>query len=126
MYHAAGVITCVSFAMHLSAAVEMHPRYNRQTRPTIVLAGGREPSVWEAYTNHAYLHTCGMLPCCENGGCWCSRVEPLGDGDEKDTVNLCKLPIVSESGQTVPKCMDMITAEDVVRKIKQYQEEYDY
>jgi len=126
MYHAAGVITPVSFAMHLSAAVEMKPQFHRRRRPCIVLAGGREPTQWEAYMEHAYLHTCGMLPCCDSGGCWCSRVEPLGDGDSKDQDNLCHVPVVSQSGEKVPKCMDMITAADVVDKVQQYLELYDY
>ncbi|MCJ8331829.1 MAG: ADP-heptose--LPS heptosyltransferase, partial [Lentisphaeria bacterium] len=65
MYWAAGVITPVSFPMHLAAAVEVHPMYKRKSRPCIVIAGGREPSHWEAYPNHAYLHSCGKLSCCD-------------------------------------------------------------
>lgn len=126
MYHAAGVITPVSFPMHLAAAVEVHPRYKRITRPCIVLAGGREPAMWEAYSAHQFLHTCGMLPCCSKGGCWKARVEPLFDGDKKDIANLCERPIVSESGQVVPKCMDMITVDDVVRRVHMYMESYDF
>jgi ADP-heptose:LPS heptosyltransferase len=126
MYHAAGVITPVSFPMHLCAAVEMHPRYRRATRPCVVLAGGREPSTWEAYTNHTFLHTCGMLPCCDNGGCWASRVDAIGDGDEKDRINLCRYPVESESGQRLPKCMDMIETSQVVNAVKKYNLMYDY
>lgn len=128
IYHSAGVITPVSLAMHLSAAIEVHPRYKRATRPTIVLAGGREPSIWEAYTNHAFLHTCGMLPCCDHGGCWASRVyrNQIGDGDDKDYTNLCKRPIKSESGQMIPKCMDMIEVGDVTKAIHRYLEGYDF
>jgi ADP-heptose:LPS heptosyltransferase len=126
VYHSAGMITPVSFPMHLAAGIEMHPRYRRQTRPCIVLAGGREPSVWEMYTNHAYLHTCGMLPCCDNGGCWASRIEPIGDGDEKDSINLCRYPVTSESGQLLPKCMDMIEASEVINAVRKYNLMYDY
>lgn len=126
VYHSAGVITPVSLPMHLAAAIEVHPRYRRKTRPCIVIAGGREPSSWEAYTNHLFLHTCGMLPCCDLGGCWCSRIEPLGDGDEKDTTNLCRNPVVSESGQKIPKCMDMITVDQVCQGIRDYLDSYDY
>jgi len=72
MHHADGVITPVSFAMHLAAAVETKPERLRH-RPCIVIAGGREPSQWEAYPHHQFLHTNGMLSCCEHGGCWKSR-----------------------------------------------------
>jgi len=126
VYHAAGVITPVSFPMHLAAAVPVKPCYHRAQRPCIVVAGGREPSQWEAYTNHRFLHTCGMLPCCDNGGCWASRVYPLGDGDEKDTENLCQHVVETPEGQRLPQCMDMIAAEDVVTAIRQYLAFYDY
>jgi ADP-heptose:LPS heptosyltransferase len=126
VYHSAGVITPVSFPMHLAAAVEMHPRYKRRARPCVVIAGGREPAVWEAYTNHQFLHTCGMLPCCDAGGCWASRVEPIFDGDLKDVKDLCARPVKSASGVIVPKCMDMIQPKDVIEKVQLYQEVYDF
>lgn len=120
VYHSYGVITPVSLPMHLAAAIEMHPRWNgRKYRPCIVIAGGREPSHWEAYSNHAYLHTCGMLPCCKEGGCWKSRTIPLDDGEEQDR-SLCEHPILTPSQQYIPKCLDMIRAEDVIRKVCEY------
>lgn len=125
IYHSAGVITPVSLPMHLSAAIEVKPCYERKNRPCIVLAGGREPSVWEAYTNHAYLHTCGMLRCCDNGGCWKSRIQKLGDGDKKDS-DLCSQPVKTESGQIIPKCLDIISAERVVECILRYLEDYNF
>lgn len=128
IYHSAGVITPVSLPMHLSAAIEVKDCYHRPTRPTVVLAGGREPSIWEMYTNHAFLHTCGMLPCCDNGGCWASRVykNEIGDKDDKDWRNLCKNAVESPSGQKVPKCMDMISVDDVVIAIRRYLQDFDY
>jgi len=140
MYHAAGVVTPVSFPMHMSAAVDVHPRYKRLNRPCIVIAGGREPSMWEAYSTHQFLHTCGALPCCGRGGCWKARNMPLGDGDDKDydeeivnpdgtkylRIRLCEYPIVSKSGQVVPKCMDMITVDMVLERISWYLSQYDY
>ena len=129
IYHAYGVITPVSLPMHLAAAIEPHPRWKRKSRACIVIAGGREPSVWEAYTNHQFIHTCGILDCCDYGGCWKSRVVPLNDGDINDK-NLCKYPIKIRSNPDVfvAKCMDMITSEEVVRKIKLIIESnhYDY
>ena len=81
-----------------------------------MIAGGREPPQWEAYPHHQFLHTVGALPCCEKGGCWKARTLPLGDGSEKDLPrNLC-LNVV----QGMPRCMHMISAEDVIRGVQMY------
>lgn len=115
MYHAQGVLCPVTFAMHLAAAVEVKGG-KPKNRPCVVVAGGREPSQWEAYPHHQFLHTNGALSCCDNGGCWKSRTVPLGDGDAKDRPeNLC-VDVVDG----LPRCMDMITAEEVVRRIELY------
>jgi Glycosyltransferase family 9 (heptosyltransferase) len=115
MYHAQGVLCPVTFAMHLAAAVEVKGGWPKN-RPCVVVAGGREPSQWEAYPHHQYIHTNGTLPCCDNGGCWKSRTKPLGDGDEKDRPpNLC-LNVVND----LPRCMDMITAAEVCRRVQLY------
>jgi ADP-heptose:LPS heptosyltransferase len=115
MYHAQGVLTPVTFAMHLATAVEVRPG-RISNRPCVVVAGGREPSQWEAYPHHQYIHMNGTLSCCANGGCWKSRTIPLGDGDSKDNPeNLC-VDVVDH----LPRCMDMITAEEVIRRIKLY------
>ncbi|HEV7636537.1 MAG TPA: glycosyltransferase family 9 protein [Bradyrhizobium sp.] len=115
MYHAQGVLTPVSLPMHLAAAVETKEEWPKN-RPCVVIAGGREPPHWEAYPHHQFIHTVGALPCCDNGGCWKSRTVPLGDGDEKDEPqNLC-VDVV----QRLPRCMDMITPEEVIRRIHFY------
>jgi ADP-heptose:LPS heptosyltransferase len=115
MYHAQGVVCPVTFAMHLAAAVEVKGGRPRN-RPCVVVAGGREPSQWEAYPHHQYIHTNGALLCCDNGGCWKSRTEPLGDGDEKDNPeNLC-VDVINH----MPRCMEMITAKDVIQRIELY------
>lgn len=115
MYHAQGVLCPVTLAMHLAAAVEVKPGVT-PNRPCVVVAGGREPSQWEAYPHHQYIHTNGALPCCANGGCWKSRTIPLGDGDEKDKPeNLC-VNVVN----TLPRCMDMISVEQVISRISLY------
>ena len=94
MYHASGVICPVTFAMHLAAAVEVKPG-RPKNRACVVVAGGREPSQWEKYGHHRYLETNGALRCCDNGGCWKSRCQPIGDGDDKDHPdNLCVAPVV--------------------------------
>lgn len=56
MYHADGVVCPVTFAMHLAAAVEMKPG-RPKNRACVVIAGGREPSHWEAYPHHQFIHT---------------------------------------------------------------------
>ena len=101
VYHAQGVLCGVTALMHLAAAVPV--RGGRpKNRAGVIIAGGREPSQWEAYPHHQYLHTNGALRCCDRGGCWKSRTVPLGDGDAKDT-SLCLAPVeVSVSDSTHP------------------------
>lgn len=115
VHHADGVVCPVTSLMHLAAAVE--PRPGRPAlRPCVVIAGGREPPHWEAYPGHQFLHTVGMLPCCAAGGCWRARTVPLGDGDERDAPErLC----LDRTGD-LPRCMDLITAGDVIRRIESY------
>lgn len=120
VYHAEGVVCPVTMLMHAAAAVETRPGRPRN-RPCVVVAGGREPAQWEAYPHHQYLHTNGCLPCCEEGGCWKSRIEPVGDGDAKDG-DLCLHPITLASGRKLPKCLDMITSAHVIGAIERYLE----
>ncbi len=119
MYHAEGVVCPVTFAMHLAAAVETKPGRAKH-RPCVVIAGGREPTQWEAYPHHQYLSTTGMLSCCADGGCWKSRCQLVGDGDPKDRHDLCEHPIQITPQLRIPKCLDMISADDVIRKIEMY------
>jgi len=125
VWHSFGVISGVSFPMHLAYAVPPHPRFNRKSRANITIAGGREPAHWEEGPNHHYLHTCGMLPCCDMGGCWKSRVVPLGDGDGKDN-SLCVSPVMLGSGQWIGRCMEMISVDDVARVIEKYMTNLEY
>lgn len=115
MYQASMVLTPVSMPMHLAT---MEWRHGRR-RPCVVVAGGREPSAWEAYTGHQYVHRCGCYPCCAEGGCWRSRITPLGDGDPKDG-SLCVNPVRAASGQIVPLCMADISVDEIVRAIEAY------
>jgi len=131
MYHAVGVVSPVTYAMHLSSAVES--KHNLKSRPAIIIAGGREPTHWEAYPNHRFLSLVGALKCCAGGGCWKSRCTKVGDKDEKDLKDLCEFPVEIDFNikspsedfykkLTIPKCMDMIKAEDVIRSIEYYYE----
>lgn len=117
VYHSVGVLTGVSLPMHLAAAVDSPKLLNR---PCVVLGGGREPVQWEAYPHHRYLAVNGCMPCCDNGGCWKSRCQLVGDGDKKDTEDVCLDPVQLTPELRIPKCMDMITVKDVVRAIEQY------
>jgi hypothetical protein len=119
MYHAQGVVCPVTLAMHLAAAVEPKPG-GPLIRPCVVMASGREPAHWEAYPNHQYISTNGALPCCVQGGCWKSRCQLVGDGDMKDTHNVCERPVDIREDLCIPKCMEMITPEDVIRRVEMY------
>jgi hypothetical protein len=81
-----------------------------------VVAGGREPPSWEAYPTHQFIHTVGALPCCATGGCWRARSVPLGDGDSKDGEEYLCVDAVDG----LPRCMDLITPEQVCERIEFY------
>lgn len=114
VYWSSGVLSPVTFLMHLAAAVPMNPAIRVGLRPCVVLAGGREPVSWEAYPGHQYLHTIGMLECCAFGACWRSRVRQLHDGSPQDN-SICSLPIAGYAG-----CMDSIKPSIVIQSILQY------
>lgn len=117
MYYAEGVLCPVTFFMHLAAAVPQ-PNEKPGTRPCVVVAGGREPPQWEAYPGHQFIHTVGTLDCCATGGCWRARTTPIGDGDEKDHPDSLCLQVTNG----LPRCMDLITPADVIRRIELYLE----
>ena len=130
VHHAQGVLCPVTLLMHLAAAVETRPGAPRN-RACVVVAGGREPAQWEAYPHHQYVHTNGALRCCDHGGCWKARTVPLGDGDEKDDPKHLCVNVISRKGPGseinateeqihLPRCMDMITAEEVIRRTEMY------
>lgn len=126
IYHADGVMCIVTCLAHIAAGFN---------KPCVVVAGGREPWWWEAYTAdnrltnmrkgqptwsppsgdnfipHQYLHTIGQLDCCATGGCWKSRI--VGNG------SVCVKP-VTHNGQVIPKCLQMITPEMVVEAAESY------
>jgi ADP-heptose:LPS heptosyltransferase len=118
VYHADGVVCPVTFAMHLAAAVETKAGRPRN-RACVVIAGGREPAQWEAYPHHQFISTNGALTCCDEGGCWKSRCQRMGDGDKKDD-DLCVFPVEVAPQLRIPRCMEMITPADVIRRIEMY------
>lgn len=119
VHFADGVVCPVTLAMHLAAAVEM-PHSKAALRPCVVIAGGREPAHWEAYPGHQFLSNVGTLTCCATGGCWRSRCQPVGDGDDKDRRNMCEQPVEVRPDLRIPRCMDAISPEEVIRRIDMY------
>lgn len=116
VYHSSGVVCGVTALMHLAAAIELKP--GQAARPCVVVAGGREPAHWEEYPNHQFISTNGALPCCAEGGCWRARTTPLGDGDDNDKPEHLCVDVVGE----LPRCMEMISAAEVCRRIELYLE----
>ena len=122
VYHAQGIVCPVTLLMHLAAAIEVKGG-KPKNRPCVVVNGGREPVHWEAYPHHQFVHTIGALPCCEHGGCWKSRTVPLGDGDKKDEslcVSVLPADLAADRSGPLPRCMDMISAEEVARRVELY------
>ena len=117
MYRSDGVLTPVSYPAHLST-MQWHNHVGEH-RPCVVIAGGREPQQWECYGTHQFIHLCGILDCCRRGACWKSRIVKLNDGSKQDN-SLCVHPVVSNSGQVIPKCLDLIAVDEVVRRINLY------
>ncbi len=118
--HADGVICGVTCAMHMAAALE---------KPCVVIAGGREAWWWEAYVPqnkgflgcqsqvrvpHKFLHTIGLLSCCEKHGCLKNKVVPLHNDRQ-----ICLQPVQGE-GQTIPRCLDMIQPAHVMEAVMEY------
>lgn len=119
MYHADGVLCPVTFAMHLAAALETKPGRPKH-RACVVVAGGREPPHWEAYPHHQFISNNGALHCCSDGGCWKSRCQLVGDGDGKDRHDLCVEPVQVSEKLRIPKCLHIITPEQVIQRIALY------
>ena len=104
VYHSSGVLTPVSFPMHLAAAL---PLPDGGLRPCVVIAGAREPAHWEQYPGHVFFSNVGMFDCCREKSCWRSRAAALNDASECDR-SLCQRPHVDADGDTVGSCMAAI------------------
>ena len=117
IHHSSGSLCGVTALMHLTAAVPQRTK-NRLCRPCVVVAGAREPAHWESYPDHQFIQNVGALKCALQGGCWKDRIYPLNDGDERDAPDrLC-----SDVVGNLPRCLDMITADEVIRRIELYYE----
>jgi ADP-heptose:LPS heptosyltransferase/ubiquinone/menaquinone biosynthesis C-methylase UbiE len=89
-----GVLSCVSFPMHIAAAFN---------KPCVVVAGAREGTRWELYPNQQFLYVNGCLPCAPYDGCWKSKFEDCNNKVDG-----------------IVKCMTLITPGDIVRAIERY------
>jgi len=98
IYHSQGCLSLVSATMHIAAAFD---------KPCVIVAGAREPVTFEEYPLHRYIHNNGTLPCSKFKPCWA-----------------CSTKACSEKGGEVingiPKCLDLITSNDVVNAVKSY------
>jgi ADP-heptose:LPS heptosyltransferase len=112
-----GVLCPISLFSHLAAAVEVPPN-RRRCRPCVVVAGGSEPSQWNAYPQQFHLHRSGTLPCCDNGGCWRSHVLPI-DQAQTDNNKACMFPTQTPDG-TYAKCMETVSSQEVIGAIENY------
>jgi len=111
--NAEGSIGLVSFHMHLSGALH---------KPAIIVAGAREPVSFTQYAGHRYMATDGCLPCGVKA-CWhcdinnCKNLVHINHCDPMSGSDLAKTEDYSEK---VPKCVDMITPEDLTRALNMY------
>lgn len=103
VHHAQGVITPISYPMHLAAALG---------RPCVVVAGGREPpEVW-GYPGQIGLRI--DLPCnARTGGCWKSHLVLV----PKRESDLCLAPS-SVGGVACAACMEAIPPSAVIRVVE--------
>lgn len=105
VYNCQGVVSGVSFPMHLAAALQ---------KPAVILAGGREPRAWNTYPKQVLFSTVGQYDCCREEACWRSRVRKMGDNSEQDN-SLCTLP--AETDPPAGRCMAEIEPERVAEEI---------
>jgi len=94
IYRSEGTLGPISAQFVLSTAFN---------KPSVIIAGGKEPPRWQMYNYHRYLSVSGCLPCCANGGCWTAKFQD------------CK----SRAGN-VPKCFAMISPQEVARNVLLY------
>lgn len=93
-YHSEGSLGLVSLHMHLSGAFG---------NPCVVVAGAREPFWFTNYFNHQYIGDNGCLPCATKA-CWACKLEGC-----KNLVD-----------KTIPKCVDIIHPDEVIRAVTRY------
>lgn len=116
-YHSDGSIGPVSMHMHVSAAFR---------KPSVIIAGGREPFRWEAYPNQRYMCTNGFLKCCNTEACWKNWIKWQVNDFQKEALRETgqdwKEKVCVDTVNDYAKCMTMITPEMVECEIMRYYE----
>lgn len=108
VYHAKAAVGPSTFIQHIAAAVRT---------PYVLIAGGREPVVWQYYPGQLMLSSVGSLPCCQTRACWRSRVAKLDDGEEEDG-SVCDSPVMQRGGDIIPKCLAEISVDTVAESLR--------
>lgn len=102
IHHSQGVVSGVTFVSHIAAALQ---------KPSVVLAGGREPRAWNQYPLATVISTVGALDCCKTAACWKSKVDPQSDSP-------CLQPAYTDPPSA--RCLAMISPEEVASAILRY------
>jgi len=94
IYRSEGTIGPVSCQFVLSTAFN---------KPSVIVAGGKEPPRWQMYNYHRYLSVCGCLKCAPGNGCWTAKYQD------------CKSRVGG-----VPRCFAMISPQEVAKNVLLY------
>lgn len=146
--HAKGFVVPVTCFMHLAAAlgkpavvvaggrehytweayVEETLKRNMAFASGLVKKTPGTKAIWESwnpyndpkfvnhpFVPHTYFHSIGQLKCCSNHGCWKTKVT---EGKPKQN---CKDVVRRPGCVPLPKCMDMVTAEQVIKAVRDYE-----
>ena len=92
-----GMIGYPSLQMHLAAGLR---------KPCIVVAGSREGISWNSYDNQHYLHSVGLLNCCQLYACWKKDIQYCTNYDYK-------------SG--IARCMQLIDVKQIIDIVMKYE-----
>lgn len=105
-YHSMAGVGPVSFIHHVYGAFQ---------KPYVAMCGGREETSWEQYNTATMLSTLGQLPCCQYKACWKSHTVALPGLPSR---SLCELPVVNSVGETLPKCMELLGSDAIIKAIE--------
>lgn len=106
VYHAEGIVCCITFLQHLAAALPRPPG-KTAVRPCVVIAGSREGQFVTQYPGQNILHTIGAMDCCSSGGCWKSHVVDVGAMSDR-----CLRP-----SNGYAECMKRVSPERVIQTV---------
>jgi len=104
-YHCEGSLNLVSLAMHLSGSFG---------NPCVTVGGAREPQSFIHYNGHQFIDTCGTIPCGIKA-CWACKLEGC-----KTLVQPSYEVTPGHISEQVPKCVDLIHPNEVIRAVERY------